>query len=129
MTTVTMDCIDGYIKRNKSAPLEIFVFLPTCPGDQMILYQTLYVRMVQQLVADKNGGQIPKMTAVMINLRTSERFFKLDGNRAANVDAGTLVSSSIVSKDYDFFIVSQRANKGCALPNHYKVIYSDSKLQ
>ena len=46
-----------------------------------------------------------------------------------NVQAGTLVNSDLVSNNYDFYIISQKANKGTAVPNHYTVIYSDSKVE
>jgi aubergine-like protein len=46
-----------------------------------------------------------------------------------NVPAGTIVSESIVSNNYDFFMVSQYANRGSTIPNHYRVIYTDSKMQ
>ena len=64
----------------------------------------------------------------MVNLRNSERFFTA-GNEIKNVPPGTLVSSNIVSKDYDFFIVSQQSFKGSIVPNHYKVIACNSKLE
>jgi aubergine-like protein len=45
------------------------------------------------------------------------------------VPAGTIVSENIVSKNYDFFMVSQFANKGSTVPNHYRVISSDSRME
>ncbi len=65
----------------------------------------------------------------MINVKTNERFFVQDGRDIRNVDAGTLVSTEIVSPNYDFYIVSQRSNKGTSVPNHYQVIYSNSKIE
>jgi len=65
------------------------------------------------------------MQVIMVNTKTSERFFTEDGG---NVRAGTLINSEIVSKEYDFYMVSQNSNKGCVVPNHYKVIYSNSKM-
>lgn len=46
-----------------------------------------------------------------------------------NATPGTLVSSCVVSNNYDFFIVSQQSTKGSVVPNHYKVIFSSSKLE
>lgn len=63
---------------------------------------------------------------VMVNVKVSDRFF-LD--RGENVRAGTLINSEVVTKDYDFFLISQGSNKGCIVPNHYKVIYSNSKME
>jgi hypothetical protein len=66
---------------------------------------------------------------VMINLKTCERFFTGGENNVKNVPAGTLISTDIVSNYYDFYIVSQASTKGSTVPNHYKVVYSDSKLE
>jgi aubergine len=63
---------------------------------------------------------------VMVNTKVSDRFFS---TRSENVRAGTLISSDVVSKDYDFFLISQNSNRGCIVPNHYKVIYSNSKME
>ena len=63
---------------------------------------------------------------IMVNVKVSDRFFT---NRGDNVRAGTLINTDVVTKDYDFFLVSQNSNKGCIVPNHYKVIYSDSKME
>lgn len=49
--------------------------------------------------------------------------------RTENVRAGTLVNNTVVSNDYDFYIVSQNSNRGCSVPNHYKVIASNSKME
>jgi hypothetical protein len=64
----------------------------------------------------------------MINVKTSERFFIEDGGQIRNVSAGTLVCEDLVSANYDFYLMSQQSNKGTTVPNHYKVIYSNSKL-
>jgi aubergine-like protein len=65
----------------------------------------------------------------MISLKTCERFFTAGESNIRNVPAGTLISTEIVSNFYDFYVVSQTSNKGSIVPNHYKVIYSDSKLE
>ena len=65
---------------------------------------------------------------VMVNCKTSERFFT-EGNNIRNVPAGTVISTDVVSNNYDFYVVSQNSNKGSILPNHYKVIHCDSKLE
>ena len=66
-----------------------------------------------------------------MNKKTNERFFSIgkSENDVRNVPAGTLVSSNIVSENYDFFLVSQFSNKGSTVPNHYKIVYTDSKME
>lgn len=65
----------------------------------------------------------------MVNTKTSERFFANDNSGAKNVNAGTLVCEDIVSENYDFYIVSQWSSKGTTVPNHYKVVYTNSKIE
>lgn len=43
--------------------------------------------------------------------------------------AGTLVNEGMVSENYDFFLVSQHSNRGSTVPNHYRVIHCDSKME
>jgi hypothetical protein len=45
--------------------------MPTVPGDQVSLYQNFYVNEVKSLISGKNEGTAPKITAIMVNLRTS----------------------------------------------------------
>ena len=64
----------------------------------------------------------------MVNVKTAERFFTdIEGGR--NVPAGTVIASEVVSNYYDFYVVSQSSNRGSTVPNHYRVIYSDSKTE
>ena len=39
------------------------------------------------------------------------------------------MNSSIVSKDYDFYLISQGGGIGTVKPGFYKVIYSSSKME
>ena len=51
-----------------------------------------------------------------------------DGS-ACNPNAGLIVSTGIVSDNYDFYLVSQKSRTGCAVPIHFNVIYSNSKIE
>ena len=72
-------------------------------------------------------NQAPCLQVVMVNTKTSERFFSADSGE--NVRAGTLINTEVVSRDYDFYLVSQNSNRGCIVPNHYKVVFSNSKME
>ena len=98
------------------------------PKDQVNLIQEYFAKRIEKLVKDQQKESNMKLTVVMINLRNSERFFTL-GNEIRNVSPGTLINSEIVSKFYDFYIVSQTSNRGSIVPNHYTVIYSSSKIE
>jgi aubergine len=127
MLEVTLKCIEGYVSRNKSPPSEMIIFFNASPGDQINLYQENYCKKLQENV-QKTYNHAIRLTVAMVNLRNSERFFTAE-NVPRNVPPGTLVSSTIVSKNYDFFIVSQQSNKGSIVPNHYKIITAESKLE
>jgi hypothetical protein len=64
----------------------------------------------------------------MVNTKTNERFFTTDGG-CKNVNAGTIVADDIVSSNYDFYLVSQGSNRGSTVPNHYKVVFTNSKIE
>ena len=104
------------------------VFHSDCTQDQVSLFNKLFVLSAKEKINQILGQNIP-ITLVMINTKTSERFFRRNGDRIENVEAGTLINQDVVSENYEFFLVSQKANKGTAVPNHYRVIYSDSKMQ
>ena len=124
-----MKLIDAYVARNKQAPEEIIAFANSCSTDQMQLYQEYFLSPASEKLGQIYGNNKPKLTFVLANTKTSERFFSTQGGNIRNVPAGTIVSENIVSKNYDFFMVSQYATKGSTVPNHYKIIHSDSKME
>jgi len=126
MLEVTLKCVEGYVARNKSPPKELIIFFNASPGDQINLYQENYSKKLQENFQKTYSIEV-RLTVIMVNLRNSERFFTTDHSN--NVKPGTLVSSGIVSKNYDFFIISQQSRGGCSIPNHYKVITAESKLE
>ena len=40
-----------------------------------------------------------------------------------------LINEQIVSKDYDFYMISQHCNMGTVKPVYYKIIHSTSKIE
>lgn len=129
MVELVICALNGYVNRNGNPPKEVFLFQNSCTGDQVSLFHVFFIEPLKAKIKEV-FNQTVCLTMIMINVKTNERFFSSDNNgRANNVAAGTLVSSGLVSPNYDFYIVSQRSNKGCSVPNHYKVIYSDSEVE
>lgn len=96
----------------------------------MSLFRNFFLETLMAKLKDAFGqANIPKITLMMVNTKTSERFFVNDNNGAKNVNAGTIVADEIVSENYDFYLVSQGSNKGSTVPNHYKVVFSNSELE
>jgi aubergine len=134
MVTVVLKCLEGYVVRNKGVPSEMIVFMNCSPADQVNLYQQNFSRPIQEHIQKAHGGSI-RLTVLMVTLRNDERFFCMGKDKNSqqtmivNVPPGTVVAKDVVSPHYDFFLVSQAAFKGTAVPNHYKVITNESKLE
>lgn len=127
MTTVVLNCLQAYTHKNRETPREMVIFMNSCSNDQINLYQDNFSTVLRNRIKDIYDRSV-KLTVVMVNLKNSERFFKITDD-VRNVFPGTLISKTIVSKNYDFFIVSQSARNGVSVPNHYKVITCDSDLE
>ena len=128
MLTVASKCVDAYTTKNKCTPKELIVFMLAVPGDQANLVQENFCRRLEETVREAHPDSNMRLTCVMVNLRNSARFFSA-GQEARNVPPGTLINSKVVSKNYDFFIMSQQSTKGSTGPTYYKVIHTNSKIQ
>lgn len=128
MVKLCFQGINFCAKKNSSNIREVIIFHNSCTEDQATLFREFFLdglkRNMQEL-----GRELPNVTLVMVNTKTNERFFASDSRGYSNPLAGTLISESIVSENYDFYLVSQFSNRGCTVPNHYKVIYTDSKME
>lgn len=129
MIKLTLKGVDNYFNTNKEIPSELIIFNSSTSNDQIIMFQDCFVKPLKSKLESAYKNKLIAVTMVMVNVKTSERFFTEGENNVRNVPAGTLVSTDIVSNFYDFYVVSQASNKGSTVPNHYKVIYSDSKIE
>jgi len=129
MLSLTLKAVDAYLHRNKEVPSEVIIFNSSTSNDQIIMFQDYFIKPLKNKLEEAYKDKFIAITLVMINVKSSERFFTEGDSNVRNVPAGTLISTDIVSNYYDFYVVSQASNRGSTVPNHYKVIYSDSKLE
>lgn len=129
MLSLTLKAVDAYLHRNKEVPSEVIIFNSSTSNDQIIMFQDYFIKPLKNKLEETYKDKSIAITLVMINVKSSERFFTEGDSNVRNVPAGTLISTDIVSNYYDFYVVSQASNRGSTVPNHYKVIYSDSKLE
>ena len=92
MADLLVEACNAYMSRNKTCPKEIIVYMNTCAGDQVKLYHEFFIEPAKNRMEEIYKGSRIKLTVVMVNVKTSERFFLEDGNSVRNVNAGTLVS-------------------------------------
>ena len=126
MVKLSFEIINYSSKKNQKCPKDIVIFHNSCSFDQVSLFKNFFLDTLTNKLSESFGGQCPKMCLVMVNTKTSERFFLNDNRGTQNVQAGTIVADDIVSENYDFYLVSQGSNRGSTVPNHYKVVHSNS---
>lgn len=63
-----------------------------------------------------------------VDRKVSQKFFVETNGKVFNPQYGTLINSTVVSSNYDFYMVAQNCNKGAATPTYYKVIHDSSSL-
>lgn len=61
--------------------------------------------------------------------KVNQKFFVCSGDRVSNPSYGSLINSTVVSKNYDFYMIAQNCNRGAATPVYYKVIYNSSTMK
>jgi aubergine-like protein len=74
-------------------------------------------------------SKLVSLTYIVIDKKTTQKFFGSYNGNASNPQAGTLISSDLVSENYDFYLMSQFSTRGTTVPTYYKVIYNDSKME
>lgn len=126
MLKVVVEIVNYSVDRNGQPPKDVVVFMNSCSFDQVKLLKEFFVKVFLQNMEVVYKEKAPAVQVVMVNTKTSERFFTDMGE---NVRAGTLINTDVVSNEYDFFMVSQNSNKGSAVPNHFKVVFSNSKME
>jgi hypothetical protein len=70
MRDLTLGCISAYSDRNKTIPKELVIFLNSCTGDQVSIYQELYFSQLIPKLREAYQAQ-PSITAVMVNVKNS----------------------------------------------------------
>lgn len=127
MGDLIADCITAYSKNNSVMPEEIIIIkADISDGEKYGVVSAEIGQMKEKLKS--MSGYTPKFTFMTANKNSKQKFFN-QGRTASNPSYGTLINSKIVSKSYDFFLIAQHCNRGTVKPVHYKVLYTDSKME
>lgn len=129
MISLLLKAVNNYIDRNKNPPKEAIILMNSCSGDQISILLQNFTDPLVKALNDVYHENAPNLSVIMVNVKTSERFFVEGSGGVKNVPSGALISEKVVSNEYDFYLMSQHTTRGSALPNHYKVIYSSSKIE
>jgi hypothetical protein len=120
--------IKAFTDENKCAPDEIIVLRDGCSSGEIRSIRESEVNNSLEALKLVESKRI-SLTYIIIDKKTSQKFFGQYNGNACNPQAGTLISSDLVSQNYDFYLMSQFSNRGTTVPTYYKVIYTDSKME
>jgi hypothetical protein len=80
------------------------------------------VSLIRREVQSAYDNFKPRITAVMVDTKASEKFFTLRDNQACNPMGGTVVMGT-VTEGNDWFMMSQNGNpQKTSVPSHYKLL-------
>eukprot|EP00924_Labyrinthula_sp_SR-Ha-C_P008879 augustus_masked-scaffold_2-processed-gene-5.59-mRNA-1 protein AED:0.79 eAED:0.79 QI:0/-1/0/1/-1/1/1/0/937 len=70
-----------------------------------------------------------KLTFLVLQKRHRTKFFKLQGNRIDNPEAGTVIDRTVTNlQDYDFYLQAHRCGIGTARIPHYVVLHNENNF-
>lgn len=75
MVSLTLSAIAAYVHRNKEPPTELVIFHSSTSGDQIPMFIQFYINIVKNSMLEIYTEKAPTITMVMVNVKTSERFF------------------------------------------------------
>ena len=123
---MVLECVNAYVEKNKLPPAKI-LFYRDGVGDTMMDLVTKYeLTKIKDMLTDKFGKSCPKITFVIVTKRISDKSLSIcpDGS-VANPPSGTILSSGIIKKDMEFFMVAQNVTEGTATPTRYQVLLNE----
>lgn len=122
------ECVETYQRKNKSLPKRV-LFYRDGVGDQMIdLVQNNEISMIKKSFETKFGKDAPKLTMILVTKRISSKLLPISNGGSFNPKSGTIVSSTIVKKELDYFMVAQNVTQGTATPTRYQVLLNECEF-
>ncbi|XP_040591198.1 piwi-like protein 4 isoform X2 [Mesocricetus auratus] len=128
-------CLTGalnkWYKHNHDLPSRIIIYRDGVGDGQL---KTVLEYEVPQLLSSVtecgSGVSSSRLSVVVVRKRCLLRFFSETGHIVQNPPIGTVVDSEATRAEwYDFYLVSQTANRGTVSPTYYNVIYDDNGLK
>ena len=123
---MVLECVNAYVDMTKRPPAKI-LFYRDGVGDTMMDLVTKYeLTKIKTMLEEKFGKSVPKITFVVVTKRISDKSLTLcaDGT-VVNPPSGTILSSGIIKKEMEFFMVAQNVTEGTATPTRYQVLLNE----
>ncbi|XP_006990580.1 piwi-like protein 4 isoform X1 [Peromyscus maniculatus bairdii] len=123
--------LNKWYKHNHSLPSRIIVYRDGVGNGQLKAVLEYEVPQLLSSVTECGpGASSSRLSVVVVRKKSLLRFFTETGHTLQNPPVGTVVDSEATRPDwYDFYLVSQTANRGTVSPSYYNVIYDDNGLK
>lgn len=118
----------AYKKQNNCFPEELIILREGVSEGQIPIIFNTEVSSVLTILKDTCNAEL-KLIYVIVDRKVSQKFFSCRDDRVNNPAYGSLINNTVVSKNYDFYMVAQNCNRGAATPVYYKVIYNSSSMK
>ena len=121
VSTFIEEAIPIYEKKNGEKPKNIIIYRQ---GVSETVKEVLKVEIQQIEQVCKNHNIL--FYYILVNTKTTYKFFEKTGNSYINPDAGLLVTDGVISKNaFEFFIQPQQVTGGSATPTRFHVAYGN----
>ncbi len=128
MPEIIINCVSEFMRSNKNPPSDLILIKNgSTKYDNKLLVQTEVSEIKETLKALHSHPA--KLTYILLDKDTNQKFFAAQGQGIANPQSGMLVDCEAVGKGFEFYLVAQQCNRGTVRPTFYKIIYSDSSLE
>lgn len=129
MKEIIYNSVNEYINKSSAAPSEVFIIKNGTTKLDVNCYIQAEVTEIKELLKCLSKSHDPiKLTYIILDKNSSQKFFIEKGRDVVNPYSGTLINSEAVGKNFEFYLIAQVCNRGTAKPTFYKVAYTDSAL-
>ena len=125
---IISDCLSGYGKENNSLPDRVIILKKGCSEAQIDVFAKKEIDDIKSVFKEVPEYK-PQLIYVILDKHSKQKFFLNKNRNIANPLYGTLVNTKAVSKNFDFYLISQHCNRGTVKPAYYRVLYNDSTLE
>lgn len=124
--------IDEHMKRfygkYKRAPSQLIIFRENESKNGNMKIFSAEVQEIHKFIRQKSKSL--EFAYILCNKKHNLKIVTQDEHsNYANIPSGTLIDSTIVGNEFDYYLVSQKTNQGISQSTYYKVIYNGLNLK